>query len=275
MEQGFTEVVAEKALYKVDNASLQHAMNWALDHSEDPDYELPMKPPKAAPPTPAEPEKPKMSKEEAEAKAMELQAKLREKRLADEKQSEKDRERARIESTKMMLETNAKLAEEERKRALEQQRREKEEHDKYKDELKERLKQDYRDRFGCDPPDSDEEKEGKVKEKSSKDQAAFHLNKLKKTYKDTNREGLKTCLATLKIYIKNLQENPSEEKFKKLKVENKAFQSRIAPFDGAIDLLDVLGFEDKGEFLVQRKGVPDGWLCGQAIKFIDLMVSQC
>jgi len=35
-----------------------------------------------------------------------------------------------------------------------------------------------------------------------------------------------------------------------------------------------MGFENKGDVLQQRKGVPDGWLCGNAIKFIDLMISQ-
>lgn len=140
--------------------------------------------------------------------------------------------------------------------------------------LKERLRQDYIERFGCEPPPEEDEKEKAIKEKSSKDQLAYWLNQLKKNHKDTNKEGLKTCMATLRIYIKNLQDNPTEGKFKKLKVENKAFQSRVAPFKEAIEVLDVIGFEDKGEFLEQRKSVPDGWLCGNAIKFIDLMISQ-
>merc|ERR1711972_87970 len=75
VEMGFEEMKAEKALYKTDNASLEHAVNWLAEHAEDADIDLPLlKPP------PPPPEKPKMSKEEAEAKAMELQRKLREKR---------------------------------------------------------------------------------------------------------------------------------------------------------------------------------------------------
>merc|ERR1712050_285623 len=120
----------------------------------------------------------------------------------------------------------------------------------------------------------EEEKEKEIKEKSSKDQVAFYLSKLKKKYKDSDPEGLKTCLSTLKIYIKNLADNPQDPKFKKLKLENKAFQSRIAPYDGAIDFLDVVGFEKKEDCLEQRKSIPDGWLCGNAIKFLDLMISQ-
>merc|ERR1711972_1005735 len=157
---------------------------------------------------------------------------------------------------------------------MEQMKREKEEHEKHRAELKERLRQDYIERFGKEPPPEEEEKEKAIKEKSAKDQVAHFLGKLKKTYKDTDKEGLKTCLSTLKVYIKNLQDNPQDPKFKKLKLENKAFQTRIAPYDGAIDLLDVMGFEKKEDCLEQRKSVPDGWLCGNAIKFIDLIVSQ-
>jgi len=269
VEMGFSEMKAEKALFKTDNASLEHAVNWLSDHAEDADIELPLRKP---PPPP--PEKPKMSKEEAEAKALELQKKLRQKKAEEEKLSEREKERMRIESTKMMVEANEKLKEEERARAIEQAKREKEAHDAHKAELKERLRQDYIERFGKEPPPEEEEKEKAVKEKSAKDQVAFFLNKLKKTYKDSDKEGLKTCLSTLKIYTKNLQDNPQDPKFKKLKLDNKAFASRIAPFEGAIEYLDVLGFEKKEDCLEQRKSIPDGWLCGNAIKFIDLIISQ-
>merc|ERR1719456_490581 len=104
MEMGFSELRAEKALYLRDN-NLEHAVAWLGDHSEDADIDLPIKP------KPVVPEKPKMSKEEAEAKALELQRKLREKRAQEEKLSERDKERMRIEGTKMMQEANEKLKE--------------------------------------------------------------------------------------------------------------------------------------------------------------------
>jgi len=268
MEMGFSELRAEKALFKTDNASLQHAVNWLAEHEDDADIDLPLLPP-AAP-------KPKMSKEEAEAKALELQKKLRAKRAEEEKLSEKEKERMRIESTKMMVEASEKLKEEERKRAFEQLRREKEEHERHRAALKEQMRLDYIERFGKEPPPEEEEKEQSIKEKSSKDQVAYYLSKMKKQYKDSDPAGLKTCLSTLRVYVKNLQDNPQEEKFKKLKLDNKAFQTRIMPYEGAIDLLDVMGFDKKEEegYLEQRKSVPDGWLCGNAIKFIDLILGQ-
>merc|ERR1712187_922104 len=110
MEMGFAEVRSEKALYLRDN-NLEHAVAWLGEHAEDADIDLPVKP------KPKVPEKPKMSKEEAEAKAMELQKRLREKRAQEEKLSDREKERLRIEGTKMMVEANERLKEEERKRA--------------------------------------------------------------------------------------------------------------------------------------------------------------
>eukprot|EP00933_Yihiella_yeosuensis_P041168 TRINITY_DN35590_c0_g1_i1.p1 TRINITY_DN35590_c0_g1~~TRINITY_DN35590_c0_g1_i1.p1 ORF type:complete len:483 (+),score=142.66 TRINITY_DN35590_c0_g1_i1:87-1535(+) len=269
MEMGFSELRAEKACYKTDNQGLEFAVNWLGDHGEDADIDLPLLKPAVLPPP-----KPKMSKEEAEAKANELQRKLREKKAQEEKLSEKEKERMRVESVKMANEALEKQKEQDAKRAIEELKREKEEKEKHRNELKEKLRQDYIERFGCEPPPEEEEKEKSIKEKSGKDQVAYFLNKLKKNYMESDREGLKTCLSTLKIYIGNLQSNPMEPKFKKLKLENKAFQTRVAPFDGAIDLLDTLGFEKKEDCLEQRKSVPDGWLCGQAVKFIDLILGQ-
>eukprot|EP00913_Durusdinium_trenchii_P028864 g27064.t1 len=101
-----------------------------------------------------------------------------------------------------MAEAQERAKEEDRRRAIEQQMREKEEHDRHRAELKERLRQDYIDRFGCEPPEEKDRKRGSI---------MLH----------------------------------DEVKFKKLKLDNKAFQSRIVPYDGALDVLDVLGFEKK------------------------------
>merc|ERR1712187_338290 len=174
----------------------------------------------------------------------------------------------------MMNEASIKLKEEEARRAIEQRKREEEEHAAHKAELKEQLRRDYIERFGKEPPPEEEEKEKQIKDKPLREQLIHHLGKLKKQYKDTNPAGLKTCLETLKAYGKNLKDNPQEPKFKTLKVENKAFQARIAPFDGAMDVLDCIGFEDKGEVLVQRNQVPDGFLIGELIKFADIMIGQ-
>merc|ERR1719414_1697705 len=53
MEMGFSELRAEKALYKTDNAGLEHAVNWLTEHLEDPNIDLPLR--KPAPPAPDKP----------------------------------------------------------------------------------------------------------------------------------------------------------------------------------------------------------------------------
>lgn len=268
-DMGFPELRAEKALFKTDNCGVEYAVNWLAEHGEDADIDLPLPKPKLAPPP-----KPKMSQEEAEAKAAEMGAKYRQKKAEEEELSAKEKERMRVESVKMMSEAAHRLKEEERQRAIEQRKREEEEHAKHKAALKEQLRLDYIERFGKEPPNEEEEEASKLKEKSAKDKMLHWLNQLKKNHKDTNVEGLKTCVSTLKIYIKNLHENPQEPKFKVLKIENKAFQSRVASFPEALEFLDVMGFEKKEDRLEQRKGVPDGWLCGNALKFLDLMHGQ-
>lgn len=109
-------------------------------------------------------------------------------------------------------------------------------------------------------------------------EVALNLGRLKQTYKNSQAEGLKTCLSTLKVYITNWRDNPQEAKFNTLKLDGKTFSTKVAPFDGAIKLLVLLGFERKmvhGEdVLQQRSSAPDGRLCGHALEHIDLILKQ-
>lgn len=56
-------------------------------------------------------------------------------------------------------------------------------------------------------------------------------------------------------------QNPQEEKFRKIKLSNPAFQSRIANLPASLDFLALVGFQadSAGEVLVlpQEKVVPD------------------
>lgn len=269
MDMGFSELRSEKALYLRDN-NLEHAVAWLGDHSEDADIDLPVKPkPKVV-------EKPKISAEEAEAKAAEMLKAHRAKKAEEEALNAKEKERERVESTKKMADAADRLKEEERKRAFEQQRIEKEAHEVHKAQLKEQLRLDYIDRFGCEPPaDTEQDKAKEIKEKPLREQLLFHLGHIKKNHKDSNAAGLKTCMETLKVYSKNLKDNPSEPKFKQLKKDNKAFSARVGPFPEALEILGVLGFEDKGDgVLVQKTSVPDGFLLGEMLKFSDIMLGQ-
>ena len=62
------------------------------------------------------------------------------------------------------------------------------------------------------------------------------------------------CLKILKIYVSNVVDNPGEEKFKTINMENKAYKAKVKPFLGAKSLLMAVGFSpnDGGDALVLK-----------------------
>ena len=61
--------------------------------------------------------------------------------------------------------------------------------------------------------------------------------------KDPDRS--KICMETLSKYIDNIVEHPSEEKFRKIRVNNKAFQDRVAKMKGTHEFLQAAGFQSQ------------------------------
>lgn len=59
------------------------------------------------------------------------------------------------------------------------------------------------------------------------------------------REKVAVCVETLCKYIDNILKNPTEEKFRKIRRSNKAFQERVASMEGSNDFLLGCGFELK------------------------------
>ena len=66
-------------------------------------------------------------------------------------------------------------------------------------------------------------------------------------------EKAKVLFETAQIYVNNIIKNNGEEKFRRIKKENKAFQSRIAECFGGVETLEVLGYEDDGEYLIMKE----------------------
>ena len=60
------------------------------------------------------------------------------------------------------------------------------------------------------------------------------------------------CLKILLAYVGNVVDNPTEEKFKSINMENKAFKNKVKPFVGAKQLLIAVGFKQNsnGDALV-------------------------
>ncbi|KAL4226210.1 UBX domain-containing protein 6 [Mactra antiquata] len=61
--------------------------------------------------------------------------------------------------------------------------------------------------------------------------------------KDADR--VKVCIDTLCKYLDNIINNPGEEKFRKIRISNKAFSERIASLEGTEEFLQAAGFEVK------------------------------
>ncbi|KAF3783444.1 UBX domain-containing protein 1-A [Nymphaea thermarum] len=66
---------------------------------------------------------------------------------------------------------------------------------------------------------------------------------------------VKRAFQTLLTYIGNVAKNPSEEKFRKIRLTNPSFQERIGSLKGGIEFLELCGFEkiEGGEFLFIAK----------------------
>ena len=62
-----------------------------------------------------------------------------------------------------------------------------------------------------------------------------------------NRDGARSSLQILKRYVEHLVAHPENPKYKNINTNNAAFQSRVKPFDGAEDVLRLVGFTESSE----------------------------
>ncbi|XP_061593775.1 UBX domain-containing protein 6 [Cololabis saira] len=75
-----------------------------------------------------------------------------------------------------------------------------------------------------------------------------------------DREKVKVAVDIISKYVDNICKNPTEEKYRKIKLSNKVFQEKVRPVDGSREFLQALGFisvmfpvegqEEEEEFLV-------------------------
>jgi hypothetical protein len=80
------------------------------------------------------------------------------------------------------------------------------------------------------------------------------INSMRSRALDAGRqnEQILDALRLMVLYAENIVKNPTENKFRRIKASNKAFAAKLAPIDGAIDVLAACGFaaqEDGGETL--------------------------
>lgn len=58
-----------------------------------------------------------------------------------------------------------------------------------------------------------------------------------------DKEKVKAAIDIINKYIENISKNPTEEKYRKIKVGNKVFQEKVSGIEGAREYLQALGFE--------------------------------
>eukprot|EP00884_Botryococcus_braunii_P020187 jgi/Botrbrau1/6852/Bobra.152_2s0012.1 len=262
-EMGFPTNRAVRALHFSGTNSVEQAVSWLEEHENEADLDEPLLVPK-------ENVKPKLSQEDARKQAEELVRKAREKREKEEKELEKLREQERVRAGKELLAAKRQEDDLKLKRNLELRRIEKEEEARARERIRQKLEEDRRERrrkLGLPEELTEEEKEAerqrqaeKEKEKAAKKLTVKPVSTLskqrdilvqmKKKY-DNDSERVKTCWQTLLKYIANVAMHPDEEKYRKIKLGNAAFQSRVASLEGSLDFLSLVGFkaDPSGEYI--------------------------
>jgi hypothetical protein len=258
---GFSKNVSEKALFMVQGAGLEAAIEWIDQHSSDPDFEEELR-------VMGQADKPKstLSPEEAAQKARELQQRLKMQRDEKEKQLELERERDRIRVGKEMIEAKRNHEETETKRFLEQRKKEKQDQERELKRMHEILRQDKLARTGQTGSAVEEER---VKEKTPDEKMKHSIKTIKTLYPPTREPDVaSTAFKTLRALASNLANNPGEDKYKRVRIENPTLHQRVGRLNGGIAFLNAIGFAALEEgFLINTE--PNISLLNEAVRLLD------
>lgn len=272
LSMGFNRERSVRAIWKTENGDVSKCVDWLTEHAQDTDIDRPS--PETISLTSGK-KGPSISREDAQAAALELQKKVREQRALREANDAREKERQRIANTKAMQEQQAVMEEQKRKREIMERDRIKREEEAHRAELAQKLKLDYIERFGCEPPSSAQQQgSGPSANAKPKDKILWYLNQIKKRH---SSDVVINCFKTLRIYLSNIASNCAEKKYHKIKTTNKVFSEKVAPVPESLELLAVVGFEKselEPEVIEIETSVADGYLCSQAVQYIDVILNQ-
>ena len=154
MDMGFSKNVAEKALFMVQGAGVERAMEWIDQNREQPDFEEALMIVGQQPGTKAS--KPSifagMTNEEKAAKIKEIQTQARAKRMAEDAKNARENEAARAKMDKELAAAKRIAEEQEFARNIEANKAAKAELAREKARMREQLERDKRERFGGKAP---------------------------------------------------------------------------------------------------------------------------
>jgi len=234
--QGFSQIVAEKAALFSGNKDVQSALNWVLKNQTNPDFEDPVQ-------LAEDQSKPKLSKEEALVKALEMQKKIREEIQEKEKQAQLESEKLRIKMGKEMTDTRRITEENKKKLEMDEYLREKQQIELEKAEMLRIMEEDKIKRFGKITLHVE-------KPKTVAEKFAELYGKLYKAYRLGGIETLRGCLGMIKLYLDNIAKSPGEEKFRKINSTNAKFCEKVKDVAGGVPMLNLVGFQEENGFFV-------------------------
>ncbi|GLT28173.1 hypothetical protein SLA2020_031240 [Shorea laevis] len=290
---GFPRTRAEKALQHADNRSLEAAVNWIFDHEKDLDIDEP----EVAvdidiQSSPEEPE-PSGIREEMRIKEQELRDQARKKKEEEEKKREREREKERIRAGKELLQAKRIAEENERKRYLAVQKAANEEEKRAREKILQKLEADKLERrrnLGLPPvkknPTAENTSAPNVQEKQEKKKPlpavpyakaellGGCLRSLRRNYKDYDAK-VQRAFHLLLFYVKNVVNNPHEEKYRRIRLSNPYFNEWIGALIGGVEFLELCGFErSKGnEFLVLPREKTDMAILNSALSVLVFAIT--
>ncbi|KAK1562483.1 hypothetical protein Q3G72_012682 [Acer saccharum] len=257
---GFPLSRAANALHYSGNSGLEDAVNWIIDHENDADID---QMPLVAVNIEIDSSEPEYTNEEMEMKVQELRDRAHQKK-EEVKKLEGEGEKERIRAGKELLETKRIAEENERKRFLALRKAEKEEEKRAREKIRQKIDADKVERrhtlgFLSENPAAVNPSIPIVHNKmnplpvfsvTKAEHMRECLRSLKRNHKGDDAR-VKRAFQTLLIYVGNVIKNPSEEKFRKIRVGNLLFQDRVGSMKEGIEFLELCGFEktEGGNFL--------------------------
>ncbi|XP_065875833.1 uncharacterized protein [Euphorbia lathyris] len=259
-DMGFPLARAARALHHSGNVNLEAAINWIIDHENDPHID---KMALIAMNIDIETPRPLQTTEEMQNKVQELRSQAQKIKEEEEKRLEREREKERIRAGKEILDAQRFAEDNERKRNIASRKADKEEEKRAREKVRQKVEADKAERrrvLGLPPLISHsapnpsrnvvQEKKNLLYSSPKAEQLRECLRSLRRNHKD-DAAAVKRAFQTLLIYVGNVAKNPDVEKFRKIRITNPLFQDRVGRLDGGTDLLELCGFEriDGGKFL--------------------------
>lgn len=118
--------------------------------------------------------------------------------------------------------------------------KEKKEFQAQKAEMLRQLERDKMERFGGKIPESAQTKQN---QKTPLEQVEHGIKTVTTLYTEIRAPGVaKTCLKTCSVFMGNVLKDTSNEKFRRINLDNEAVQKRIAKINGGLLILKGAGF---------------------------------